>query len=363
MIYIVVGIFIFAIVQLLVAFINYLKPETLVRSDLQTDALVSVLIPARNEENNIGKLLQDLTRHSYRNLEIIVFDDESSDRTAEVVQEFAAKDSRIRLISSNGLPDGWLGKNFACHTLSTNAKGSYYLFLDADVRIHGDLVYDSLGFMRKHNLGLMSVFPSQIMQSPGEKATVPVMNLVLLSLLPLRLVRNSTRSSFAAANGQFMLFDAPCYQKMQPHEKMKGKRVEDIEISRWYKKNGIRIACLAGVEEVRCRMYPGYREAVNGFSRNVIQFFGGSGFLAVLYGLTTILGIVPIMITMSIRYVVYFILIHVLRRIFISLTSNQSIADNLIYAVPQQLSLLIFIIRAIVIEKKGGIVWKERSVY
>ncbi len=362
MIYIVIGIFIFSIVQLMIAFINYVYPETLVPSDLKTDELVSVLIPARNEEHNIGNILHDLTGHSYRNLEIIVFDDESSDRTAEVIKEFAARDLRIRLVRSNGLPAGWLGKNYACHTLSGYAKGSYYLFLDADVRIHGNLIDDSLGFMKRHNLGLLSVFPSQIMQSTGEKATVPVMNLVLLSLLPLRLVRRSTRSSFAAANGQYMLFEASCYQKMQPHKKMKLQRVEDIEISRWYKRNGIGVACLTGVSEVRCRMYQGYREAVNGFSKNVIQFFGGSGFLAVLYGLVSIFGIIPIMFTMSIRYVLYYIFLHTLRRILISLTSKQSIVDNLIYAVPQQLSLLIIIVRAIFGEMKGGIVWKERLV-
>lgn len=362
MIYVVIGIFIFSIVQLMIAFINYIHPETLVPSKMQTDELVSVLIPARNEEHNIGHILHDLTNHSYRNLEIIVFDDESTDRTAEIVQEFAVRDSRIRLVRSNGLPPGWLGKNYACHTLSGYAKGSFYLFLDADVRIHGNLIHDSLGFMKLHNLGLMSVFPSQIMQSPGEKATVPVMNLVLLSLLPLQLVRKSTRSSFAAANGQFMFFDASYYRKMLPHEHMKGKRVEDIEISRWYKKNGIRISCLTGVSDVRCRMYNGYREAVNGFSKNVIQFFGGSGFLAVLYGLVSLLGIVPIMFIMSVRYVLYYLIIHLLRRVFISLTSKQSVTDNLIYAIPQQLSLVVFIFRAIISERKGGIVWKGRYV-
>ena len=362
MMYIAISIFIFSIVQWVIAFVNYIKPETLSPSGRIYDDLVSVLIPARNEEHHIGNILNDLSNHPYRNLEILVFDDESTDRTSDIILEFASKDPRIHLVRSTGLPEGWLGKNHACHVLASQAKGSFYLFLDADVRVHGNLISDSLNFMNQHKLGLLSVFPSQIMVTPGEKATVPVMNVVLLSLLPLLLVRKSVRSSFAAANGQYMLFNASLYRKMQPHERLKNRRVEDIEISRLYKKEGIRIACLTGVSDVTCRMYQGYWEAVKGFSRSVIQFFGGSKILAVTYGLVSALGFIPILIVFPIRFFIYYVLIHVLRRIFISRTSHQSIGENLLYAVIQQLSLLLFILRAIMLERKGGMVWKERLV-
>ena len=102
----------FAILQLLVALSNWLFIQKMPLSE-EEFGLVSVLIPARNEEDNISKLLSDLQAQSYQNIEILIFNDQSEDDTRAVVNKFAAQDSRIRLIESDGLPEGWLGKNNA----------------------------------------------------------------------------------------------------------------------------------------------------------------------------------------------------------------------------------------------------------
>jgi len=134
MVYIAYIILVFTVIQLLVALANLCFETNLPKTDYVPDVLVSVLIPARNEEENIGTLLDDLINQEYRNIEVVVFNDQSEDRTAEIVTEYTIRDKRISLLNSGGLPEGWLGKNFACHSLSGKAHGKYMLFLDADVR-------------------------------------------------------------------------------------------------------------------------------------------------------------------------------------------------------------------------------------
>ena len=133
--YIVVG---FGILRLVIATLNLLLQERLPQpKGRESLPSLSVLIPARNEANNIEALLSDLTHvESECLIEIIVCDDASEDSTAELVETWMQRDSRIRLIYSSGPPSGWLGKNHACHLLSREARGEYLLFLDADVRLN-----------------------------------------------------------------------------------------------------------------------------------------------------------------------------------------------------------------------------------
>ncbi|MEL6824229.1 MAG: glycosyltransferase family A protein, partial [Calditrichota bacterium] len=117
---------------------------------------VSVLIPARNEEMNIGNCLTSLSAQTYPSLEIIVLDDQSSDKTTTIVQQHSLKDNRIRLIRGTPLKDGWTGKNWACHQLSKQASGNYLIFTDADTTHHPDAVRNSIGWMQARSLTLLS---------------------------------------------------------------------------------------------------------------------------------------------------------------------------------------------------------------
>ncbi len=353
---------VFTAIQLLTALMNLLPGTTLPKSGELSGELVSVLIPVRNEENNIGNILQDLLIQDYKNIEIIVFDDQSDDRSVEVVRGLAATDDRIKLISSEGLPDGWLGKNHACHSLSKYAKGSYLLFLDADVRIKNNTIGKAVSFAKKHSLSLISIFPKQIIETTGEKMTVPNMNYILLSLLPLILVRKSKFVSLSAANGQFMFFRTDVYNRYQLHWLMKENKVEDISISRYLKENDHKIACLAGDDNINCRMYTGYSDALEGFSKNVIAFFGNSFVLALLFWLVTSLGFLPVLFFLPWKFFVAYLAMYLLTRIFISSASRQNIINNLLYIVPLQLSMGIFIFKAFINKYFRKFQWKGRSI-
>lgn len=354
-------IFGFTAIQFVVALANLLFLQRLPAAS-GCDALVSILVPARNEENNVPQLIEAVLSQSHQNFELIIFNDQSTDDTAKIVESYCSQDSRIQLINSEELPSGWTGKNFACHTLANNAKGEYLLFLDADVQISGDIIGRTLSAMQKHKLALLSIFPVQKMVSTGERLVVPNMNYILLSLLPLILVRKSKFSSLSAANGQFMLFDAGKYKQYQLHKKVSKQRVEDIEIARMLKHEQQKVACLSGINQVQCRMYNGYREAINGLSRSVIMFFGNSFVAALLFWLITTLGIASVILSMHAIGVVIYVCFLVSIRLMTSKVSKQNLLLNLLMGYPQKLVLGLVIIKAMRAKIKKEFEWKGRKV-
>lgn len=355
-------ILVFTAIQLIVSLANLLAETNLPEPCGTHSSLVSVLIPARNEEQNIGNLLEDLVNQDYEHIEIIVYDDLSEDKTAKLVDEFSKRDSRIRLIGSGILPEGWLGKNFACHSLAREAKGSYLLFLDADVRVGGNLISRSISYSQKHDLSLISIFPKQIIRSTGERITVPNMNYILVSLLPLALVRRLPYPSLSAANGQFMFFRREEYLANKPHEAVKADKVEDISIARLLKKRRLKIACMLGDDTITCRMYKSFGEAVKGFSRNVTAFFGNSFLMAVLFWIATTFGILAVTWCRPGIVIAAYMAAYVLIRIFISMASRQNVFFNLLYVIPLQVSMGLFIWMAFINRRFRKFEWKGRKI-
>jgi glycosyltransferase involved in cell wall biosynthesis len=354
--------FIIAVAQLSVAIVNLFFRQDLPSPGSGTERPVSVLIPARNEERNIGSLLSDLTGQDCPDMEVLVYDDFSTDKTAGIISEWISRDDRIRLISAEVLPDGWTGKNYACHMLSKAARGDYLLFLDADVRMDKDVISRAIAFTRKFKTGLLSVFPDQVLITAGEKIVVPNMHFILLSLLPLILVWKSGYQSIAAANGQFMLFESAAYYALSPHEKVKGRLAEDIEIARFFKQENISVACTAGIHGIRCRMYNGFRESVEGFSRNVFSMFGNSFIMAFSFWFFTTFGIVFIIAGFSLSMIMVYIALLTGTRVFVSIAGRQNVWMNLALFIPQQMALGLIIYRSLIKKLRGGHRWKGRNV-
>ena len=345
-----------------VSLVNLLAFHYLPEGSLDHEPLVSVLIPARDEERNIHKILSDLGQIPYRNLQILVYNDQSSDNTGDVVREFERNDPRISLLPGKPLPAHWTGKNHACHQLALGAKGEYYLFLDADVRIRENLINNAISRMRKENLALLSIFPVQIMETLGAKISIPLMNWILLSLLPMPLIRRSKRPSLAAANGQFMLFPAVIYKQFRFHEAFKEHRVEDMVIIRLLKKKGQNVDTFLGSSDISCSMYDRLGQAIEGFTKNIFLFFGNSVLVTILYALLITLAPVFIFVYLPVyAWIVYAVLI-ILMRLNISVASRQPVIQNLGYLVPQQIVLLFIIGKAVYNRLSGKLIWKGRNV-
>lgn len=353
-----------ALASLCVALLNLFTRPWLKSNQRQPAAeqpLVSILIPARNEELNLGGCIASVLAQDYPNIEIVVLDDQSTDGTAAIAASAAGRG--VTVLHGSGLPEGWLGKNFACHTLSQNARGNYLLFIDADVRLAPNAVSAAVAELQAKQAGLLSLFPTQEVKSFGEFLVVPLMNWLLLAFLPLRLVYASRGKSLIAANGQFMLFTREAYSHIGGHNAFRGAVVEDMEMARKLKRSGIRVVTLLGGGLVRCRMYRGFTESINGFTKNFYPGFNVAPavFLLMLLFFLAAFFIPFVMMFFEPRYVITAEAI-ILSRAFISYASLQAIAINMLLHPVQMLVMAYTGIRSTRAAGGGGSNWKGRRV-
>ncbi|HPR33074.1 MAG TPA: glycosyltransferase family 2 protein [Prolixibacteraceae bacterium] len=326
-----------------------------------SELLLSVLIPARNEADKLPQLIGDLQLSDYSNMEILVCDDQSTDGTPELLEQYQKEFPHLRSFRNETLPEGWKGKNHACHQLALQARGDYLLFLDADVRIGRDFISRALSYIRTKKWNLLSMFPQQILASVGEWKTVPIMNWILLSFLPLPLVRLKWFSSLSAANGQMMLFEGSAYRKNCWHEKMKNETVEDISIARAMKKRKEPIGVLLGKNDISCRMYSGYEEAITGFSRNVHQYFGGSRAWMIFYNILVWFRIPLLCLFLSPVYGLGAIVTLFVMKMMVSKMSGQDLRKNIRFHLNHLLSFTLISLRNIENYRKGKVEWKGRQ--
>ncbi len=350
------------VLRTLVALVNAGSKPYLPDPKNQVSGKVSILIPARNEEENLPRLLDSILRLDYQDVEVWVCDDHSSDSTRQVLEAWSAKDHRIRYFQGEPLPPSWTGKNYACHQLAKKATGDYLLFVDADVTLASQVLQKALAFVRAKQLALLTIFPRQLMPGISERITVPFMNWALLNLLPLVAVRKLKNPLFAAGNGQFMLFDTRLYKKTFWHKKVKSCYVEDILIVRALKKEGQRVAVLLGNNDVFCRMYQSYWESLQGFSRNVHEFFFGSRVLMVLFWISLLATPVALFLSWGWSGLLFYLVLFIINRLAVSWASREKLGASLLLH-PLHIVFfahLIFSNAWLRIKKNGT--WKDRTI-
>ncbi|SKB62312.1 glycosyltransferase [Daejeonella lutea] len=355
-------IFFFLILRFTVTLFNFISNPKLTQSPREYDELVSILIPARDEENNILNLLESIRDQEYDNYEVIVLDDSSSDRTFEICEQFSRVNKRFRIVRGKELPKDWLGKNYACYQLAGEARGKFLMFLDADETIVNGLINNTVHRMKFYRLDLLSLFTNQVMVTLGERTIVPLMHYVLLNLLPLRLVRLAKSPAFSAASGQFMMFNADRYREYQWHEQVKMKVVEDIEIMRSIKAVGLRGEALLANGYIFCRMYTSFTEAFRGFSKNLLAGFNNNVIGLFLYLLLVILGPFAIAYILSAELLSFALSLIILSRIMISLMSGQNVWINILLHPAQLVSMLMIAIVSVKKYFTKTIVWKGRPI-
>ena len=236
---------------------------------LRTVPSVSVLVPARNEEENIRQILESVLRCEGVDLEVLVWDDGSTDRTAQVVRSVELNDARVRLLSGVGLPDGWAGKQHACQRLSEAAKGDVLVFLDADVRLRrSDALWRIAGAFLREELDLLSGVPLQRTETFCEKLIVPMIHFILLGFLPIDAMRKTRTPGFGAGCGQLMAFRATAYREVGGHAAVRGSFHEGITLTRLFRAAGKTTELFDAQDLSSCRMYRGMREVWDGFAKN-----------------------------------------------------------------------------------------------
>jgi len=348
----------------LVVLTNFFSAPILSTSKFYVDSenLVSVMIPARNEEKNIADCIESIINQNYQNLEILVLDDESKDKTAEIVQSFEKINPKVKLIKGKLLPKGWLGKNWACHQLSEMAKGKYLLFVDADVTLSESVVSSSIAFLQKLNAKAFSVFPTQRIKSFGEALITPLMNWILLVFLPLRLVHSTRNKSFVAANGQFIFFEAELYYKIGGHAHVKSEIVEDMALAKLVKEINEKFVTALGGNRVFCRMYSNFREGINGFSKNFYKGFSFSPiiFLLFLFFIESVFLLPIIFGFFNFKFLHLTLLIVLIQFMVLQISQQNSV---IVILHPLQMVVLFFVgIKSLSASLNGNLTWKERKI-
>jgi chlorobactene glucosyltransferase len=325
--------------------------------------LVSILVPARNEEKNITETLLALLQQSYTNYEVIVLDDQSEDNTFRRAEEIARTTEKVTLLRGKPLPAGWLGKNWACFQLAQYARGEVYLFIDADVHLSTHALEAALHTMHKHKVVMLSCFPAQKIGSLGALLVVPLMNWLLLSFLPLRLVTASSYPSLAAANGQFMLCSKKPYDEIGGHEALADQVVEDMEMARRFKRLNYPIMAALSYGALTCRMYGGFIDAFKGFSKNFFPGFNLSPpiFLCILTALIMVF-FTPFIFVIFRVYYLWLILIIFTGRVIVSRISLQNPLANVMLHPLQMLCMVLIGANSLYWTVTGKTVWKGRTI-
>lgn len=237
--------------------------------------LISVCIPARNEEKRITPCLESLLKQDYPRYEVLVMDDQSTDGTLALLRRYARKFSWLQVLQGKPLPKGWVGKPWACHELSKRAKGDWLFFTDADTWHDPQTLRRSVAAAENEKADLLSCLTRQETHTWLEYLVIPVMVFCLISFLPASLVvrRNSRFSKFAGGGGQFLFFRKKAYRAIGGHEAVSDEIVEDLAIGNRLIQQGFKLVFRDGTDLTFCRMYSSAREVWEGFSKNFFPAF------------------------------------------------------------------------------------------
>jgi len=231
---------------------------------------VSILIPARNEAHQIGKTVAQLRQQAYPTFELLVLDDHSEDETATAAKSAATGDKRVQVLIGSPLPPGWGGKNWACHQLAQAARYDHLLFTDADVQWQPQALQAVVALHQQTKADLLTVWPTQVTVTWGERLVVPLMSFAIWAYLPVWLAHHTPFASAAAANGQCLLFRRAAYERGGGHAAVRGRVLDDVLLAQRIKATGGRLRMADGAGLIGCRMYHSWAEARHGYAKNIL---------------------------------------------------------------------------------------------
>jgi cellulose synthase/poly-beta-1,6-N-acetylglucosamine synthase-like glycosyltransferase len=262
------------------AFIALLAPLAMRRRPIITEASpfpehgwphVSIIVPARNEAQNIGRCIAGLLGSTYPEKEIIVVDDRSDDGTYEIVGAFVERGhGEVALVSGQPLPSGWFGKNWACWQGVQQAKGDLLLFTDADTKHDPMLLGHAVATLEEQQAGLVSVLPLQLLESFWERVIMPhILVMIGLRYRDLSRINRSKDPRNVIGNGQFLLFNRKVYEDIGGHEVVRGSVVEDLRLAQITVERGHRLFVAHADKLMQTRMYRSLGGIIEGWSKNL----------------------------------------------------------------------------------------------
>lgn len=250
------------------------KPRAFAAEASQPDLpRISVLVPARDEAENIEACVRSLLALNYPNFEVLVLDDHSSDDTYAILCRLRDQDYRLRVLIGADLPPEWYGKPFACWQLAHAASGELLLMTDADCVFAPDALLLALGARQEHDADVVSLVPDLRCEGFWEKLLIPIQYFVIFAFLPTPLIRATSFPWFAAANGAFLFLSRETYFAVDGHRAVRQQMAEDVKFAQHVKRSGKSLWYGDGSRTYFVRMYEGLDAVWAGFSKNLFPAF------------------------------------------------------------------------------------------
>ena len=246
----------------------------------QSSPKVSIILPARNEEEFIGKCLDSLTKQDYENYEIIVIDDSSDDATGELISQYAKKFSKIIPVSARPKPEGWMGKNWACMEGYKKATGELLLFTDADTTHAKNVISLAVAHLISFNLDALSVIPKMLTFDFWTKITLPMISTFLHTRFSALNVNNPAKKT-GYFFGSFFILKKTTYEEVGMHEGVKQEIIEDGALGKKVKESGYKMKMVRGEHLIDAVWARDKSTLWNALKRLMIPLYLQSGKIAI----------------------------------------------------------------------------------
>lgn len=238
---------------------------------------LSVLIPARDEEETIERCIRSIDRAKGDVGEIVVYEDRSTDATPDILERLRDEIPNLRVVEGEPLPDGWVGKPHACHRLVEAADGDTLVFVDSDTALDTQGLERLFSLLERGPTGrsdMVTAVPKQVCKSWAEALVVPLLHLTYTSWLPMPLVWRTADPRFLAANGQVMAIRREALEDIGGFEAVRADVVDDMALGRAFKRAGYTVVFADGARIAECRMYESWSGIWEGFSKNLYEGIG-----------------------------------------------------------------------------------------
>jgi cellulose synthase/poly-beta-1,6-N-acetylglucosamine synthase-like glycosyltransferase len=348
------------IIALLITILNVFSIIT-PRSGGPINQKISVLVPLRNEEENAVAIIETLAaQENLSDVEFLILNDNSTDKTFELITSAARGDSRFKILQGSTLPDGWLGKPWALEQLSQSALGEVLVCIDADVRLSKTAIAAAVDSMHEHALDFFSAYPSQVARTFGERMIQPLLQWSWISSVPLAIAKRSSNPSFAVANGQFFAVKKSALMKSGGYSSIKAEVLDDMQMARVLLRNKFKGTVGNGALIAQCHMYSSWSELRNGYAKSLWKGFGGVFGSIIAIALLVLTGIMPIVSAALGSPLGWFAFEAVLiSRLISAKITRANLFDSLLHPISSVLLIYLIIYSWLM---RGRIQWKGRAV-
>lgn len=235
---------------------------------------ISALVPARNEETKIRPCVSSLLAQDYPDFQVIVLNDNSTDRTGEILEKMRSRDKRLQIIQGKPLPDDWLGKHWACHQLYLASNGDCLIFTDSDTVHSPRTLTNVAAAMEAEKADMISIIPRHNLGSISEKLIMPFFALAVFTVIPLLSRFRPKSVKLMSSSGKLMAFKRNAYEATGGFASVRQNVLDDLQLPQGIQEGGLRYRLFDGTDNVTCRMYHNFKEVHEGLTKNMFAAYG-----------------------------------------------------------------------------------------